>query len=91
LWNLWIIKVYKNDSTNPINIYVNGTLYTQGNSSAGASNLSVGGYKSAIGYKVSAPSEYFNGDIDIVRIYNKVLTVEEVKKNFHGIRGRYNL
>jgi hypothetical protein len=91
VWNHWIITVDKNDSTNPIKIYVNGTLYTQGNSSAGASNLSVGAYKSAIGYKVSAPSEYFNGEIDIVRIYNKVLTAEEVKKNFHGIKGKYNL
>ena len=91
VWNHWIITVDKNDTTNPIKIYVNGTLYTQGNSSAGASNLSVGAYKSAIGYKVSAPSEYFNGEIDIVRIYNKVLTAEEVKKNFHGIKGKYNL
>jgi hypothetical protein len=91
VWNHWIITVDKNDTTNPIKIYVNGTLYTQGNSSAGASNLSVGGYKSAIGYKVSVPSEYFNGEIDIVRIYNKVLTAEEVKKNFHGIKGKYNL
>jgi hypothetical protein len=91
VWNHWIITVDKNDTTNPIKIYVNGTLYTQGNSSTGASNLSVGAYKSAIGYKVSAPSEYFNGEIDIVRIYNKVLTAEEVKKNFHGIKGKYNL
>lgn len=91
VWNHWIITVDKNDSTNPIKIYVNGTLYTQGNSSASASNLSVGGYKSAIGYKVSSPSEYFNGEIDIVRIYNKVLTAEEVKRNFNGIKGKYNL
>lgn len=91
VWNHWIITVDKNDTTNPIKIYVNGTLYTQGNTSTGASNLSVGAYKSAIGYKVSAPSEYFNGEIDIVRVYNKVLTAEEVKKNFHGIKGKYNL
>jgi hypothetical protein len=91
VWNHWIITVDKNDTTNPIKIYVNGTLYTQGNTSADASNLSVGAYKSAIGYKVSAPSEYFNGEIDIVRIYNKVLTSNEVKSNFNSIRGKYNL
>lgn len=91
VWNHWIITVDKNDTTNPIKIYVNGTLHTQGNTSAGASNLSVGAYKSAIGYKVSAPSEYFNGEIDIVRIYNKVLTSNEVKSNFNSIRGKYNL
>jgi hypothetical protein len=90
-WNHWIITVDKNDTTNPIKIYVNGTLHTQGNTSGGASSLSVGGYKSAVGYKVSSPSEYFNGEIDIVRIYNKVLTPSEVKSNFQSIRGKYNL
>ncbi len=91
IWNHWIITVDKNDTTNPIKIYVNGTLHTQGNTSGGASSLSVGGYKSAVGYKVSSPSEYFNGEIDIVRIYNKVLTPNEVKSNFQSIRGKYNL
>ncbi len=91
VWNHWIITVDKNDTTNPIKIYVNGSLYTQGNTSGGASSLSVGAYKSAVGYKVSSPSEYFNGEIDIVRIYNKVLTPNEVKSNYHAIRGKYNL
>jgi len=86
-----LLRLDKNDTTNPIKIYVNGSLYTQGNTSGGASSLSVGAYKSAVGYKVSSPSEYFNGEIDIVRIYNKVLTPNEVKSNYHAIRGKYNL
>lgn len=90
-WNHWIITVDTNASSNPIKIYVNGSLYSQGNSTGTAAALNVGGYKSGVGYKVSSPSEYFNGEIDIVRVYNKVLTSEEVKSNYHAIRGKYNL
>jgi hypothetical protein len=90
-WNHWIITVDINAPSNPIKIYVNGSLYSQGNSTGTAAALNVGSYKSAVGYKISAPSEYFNGEIDIVRVYNKVLTSEEVKSNYHAIRGKYNL
>jgi hypothetical protein len=90
-WNHWIITVDINAPSNPIKIYVNGSLYSQGNSTGTAAALNVGSYKSSVGYKISAPSEYFNGEIDIVRVYNKVLTSEEVKSNYHAIRGKYNL
>jgi hypothetical protein len=91
VWNHWIITVDTTLSTNPIKIYVNGSLYSQGNSTGTAASLSVGGYKSAVGYKVSAPSEYFNGEIDIVRIYNRVLTADEARSNNLAIKGKYNL
>jgi hypothetical protein len=91
VWYHWIITVNINDTTNPIKIYVNGLLYSQGNSTGTAAALSVGGYKSAVGYKVSAPSEYFDGEIDTVRIYNRVLNSDEVSSNFNGIRSKYGL
>jgi len=34
---------------------------------------------------------YLNGEIGIARIYNKVLTAEEVAQNFNALRGRYGI
>ena len=91
VWYHWIITIDKNASTNPIKIYVNGTLYSQGDSSAGASNLNVGTHGAAVGYKVNSNSEYFDGDIKFVKVYDRVLTAKEIKSNFNAIKGRFNI
>jgi hypothetical protein len=31
------------------------------------------------------------GDISIFKVYNRLLSIDEIKKNFNAIRGRYNL
>ncbi len=90
-WYHWVITVDKNAGTNPIKIYVNGSLYTQGNSSASASNLNVGTHGSAIGYKLNANDEYFAGEIPIVRVYNRILQPDEISLNFAGYKRRYNI
>lgn len=33
----------------------------------------------------------FIGDISIFKVYNRLLSIDEIKKNFNAIRGRYNL
>jgi hypothetical protein len=64
--------------------YSQGTLAAQGDTSGGATNLNLGAYKAAVGYKVSAPSEYFDGQIEKVRVYPKALTAAEVAQNYYG-------
>ena len=91
VWYHWIITIDKNASTNPIKIYVNGDLYAQGNSSSGASNLNVGTHGAAVGYKLNSNNEYFDGNIKLVKVYNRVLTASEAKSNFNAIKGRYGL
>jgi hypothetical protein len=90
-WYHWVITVDKNAGTNPIKIYVNGSLYTQGNSSGSASNLSVGTHGSAIGYKLNANDEYFAGQIPVVRVYNRLLQPEEINLNFSGYKRRFGI
>ena len=34
---------------------------------------------------------YFNGEIDLVRTYNRALTASEIKSNFNAIKGRFNI
>jgi hypothetical protein len=82
-WYHWIITV-DTGSANPIKVYSQGVLAAQGDTSGGATNLNLGAYKAAVGYKVSAPSEYFNGQIEKVRVYPKVLTASEVLQNYYG-------
>jgi hypothetical protein len=90
-WYHWVITIDKNAGSNPIKIYVNGSLYTQGNSSGSASNLNVGTHGSAIGYKLNANDEYFAGQIPVVKVYNRLLDPEEVSLNFVAYKRRFNI
>jgi hypothetical protein len=91
VWYHWVIVVDKFRTTNTIKLYNNGTLYSEGNPSNGAVNLNVGNYASAVGYKLNANSEYFDGQIPIVRVYNRCLTPSEIKENYNGYKIRFNL
>ena len=91
VWYHWTITVQKNAGSNPIKVYVNGVLTAQGDSSAGASNLNVGTYGCAMGFKLNANGEYFDGDIKLVRVYNRVLGANEVASNFKGVKSRFNI
>jgi len=82
-WYHWVITV-DTGSANPIKVYSQGVLAAQGNTSGGATSLNLGAYKAAVGYKISSPSEYFNGQIEKVRVYPKVLTAAEVAQNYYG-------
>ena len=42
-----------------------------------------------IGYRTA--SEYFDGDISIVKLYNRDLSANEIKQNFEATRGRYGI
>ena len=68
------------------NLYVNGNLVaTSSFSSSGqATNTAV-----HIGYFQN--SRYFNGSVSISRIYNKSLTLNEIRQNFNATKGRFGL
>jgi hypothetical protein len=91
VWYHWVIVVDKNIGTNPVKIYVNGTLSAQGDTSAGTTNLNVGNYRAAMGYKLNANDEYFDGEIPITKIYNRALTAQEVRQNYQQYKTRFNL
>ena len=58
-----------------------GTINTNNN---GMSIGAYGGYNGSRDY-------YYNGDIAIVRVYNKVLTPAEVLNNYNALKGRFGL
>jgi hypothetical protein len=72
-------------------LYVNGILKNSdsatGTLATNAGGMSIGvfgGYSGSRGY-------YYNGDIAIVRVYNKELSASEVLTNYNSLKGRFGL
>lgn len=72
-------------------LYINGVLVnadTQtGTIATNANGISIGAYGGFNGSR----GYYYNGNIGIVKVYNKELTEIEVRQNFNALRGRYGL
>ena len=71
-----------------IYLYVNGNLVGSSGSAyspanATASNLLIGCY--------GVNTEVFNGQISVAKVYNRVLSAQEVQQNFNALRGRYGV
>jgi hypothetical protein len=73
-------------------IYINGVLvvsdtaaFTIPNAGNGCS-IGVSG-----GYSLGSPGYYYNGNIAIVKVYNKALSAAEVSQNFNALRGRFGI
>jgi len=70
-----------------INSSVAGTGTTVGTVATNASGMSIGahgGYSGTRGY-------YYNGDLAIAAVYNRVLTAAETVQNFNALRGRFSI
>lgn len=87
-WYNWLITVDTSLSSNKIKIYVNGVLSAQGNPSA---TLNAGADGARVGNKLSNSTEDFDGNIALVRAYNRVLTAAEVLQNFNAQKSRFGL
>jgi len=74
-------------SSNGLKTYLNGITSGTGTSPSGtttvANNLVVG--------KQDGGSWPFNGDIPLVKIYNKALTASEVQQNYDSLKTRFGL
>mgnify|MGYP000157893575 CR=1 FL=1 len=71
--------------------YINGQVAGTGTTAAtittntgGMSIGAYGGYSGTRGY-------YYNGNLSIAKVYNRVLSATEVQQNFNAMRGRYNI
>ncbi len=72
-------------------LYINGNLVNSdsqtGTIATNTNGISIGaygGYNGSRGY-------YYNGEIGLVRVYNRALSAAEVRQNFNAIRGRYGV
>ena len=72
-------------------LYVNGTVAGSGTAigtiSTNSGGMSIGAYG---GYS-GARYYYYNGNIAIIRVYNKVLSQTEILNNYNALKGRFGL
>ena len=69
-WEHWVIAV---NAPSNLKMYRNGNLVYNGSFANGGA-LNVGNAGLSIGYKLSSNSEYFDGQIRFVRVYNRTLS-----------------
>ena len=74
---------------NTAKMYINGNLdvtrtFNWSNTSDVTEYMGIGGHEDNPNYR-------FNGNISTVKVYDKVLTAEEVSQNYKSIRDRFNI
>jgi hypothetical protein len=62
-------------------IYQNGYAKSGALNGGSSANLTIG----------NGDANLFNGDIAVVRVYNRALTASEIQQNFNALRGRFNI
>jgi len=83
--NTWFNMVGVYDETNA-SMYINGALVSGPTAKTWntiANNAQVG--------RQTNGSEYWNGNIAQVSIYNRAITAAEIQQNFNALRGRYGI
>lgn len=95
-WNITLTV-----SSNEIVVYANGSVipnssitYNDGSSTTGNWLLRNAGAVYIGKNAISSPANrvmYFNGDLAIVKIYNRSLSLTEVQQNYNALKGRFNL
>lgn len=79
------------DNTGNIQIFINGILETVDPNAGRTWNHGLGLLRIGDCYNSMGVPAEFNGEIPVVKIYNKALTAEEVQKNFKVIQKRFNI
>lgn len=69
-----------------VKIYINGILE---NTYTRSGTFTPGVLR--VGSNNAGSSEFFNGDLPLVKVYNRALTATEVASNYKAIKGRFNI
>ena len=72
----------------------NAKIYVNGVEVQGTSTTSTANFTAASGVsvgKVFSSDRFFDGEIPVMRVYSRALSADEIKENFQGFRGRFNI
>jgi frataxin-like iron-binding protein CyaY len=73
-------------------LYINGILVTSSTPISTIRTLTQGVSIGCLGgYSSGSRFQFYNGSLSTCRVYNKVLTPEEIQQNFNATRGRYGI
>ena len=87
-WYYGAVSVSGTLSSPVVNIFVNGTTYTY--SLSAMSSTPFTGNNHCVGGNVYI-AEYFDGNISQVQIYNRALSIAEIRQLYNATKGRYGL
>lgn len=87
---VFTFKTGTNTINDAIRSYFNGVADVSV-SMQSAGSLTYGSTSSPISVGLNASGTYFNGDIPLLRVYNRALTANEVQQNFASCAGRFGL
>jgi hypothetical protein len=87
--NIWYHVVFAYSSITGSTLYVNGTLQSVNNTNLGTHDGGTSG-NMLIGSDTNL-GNWGKGNIDVVKMYDKVLTTQEVQQNFEALRERYGI
>ena len=83
--NTWHHIIYSYDGSTTAfyfdSVYQNGYAKSGALNGGSSADLTIG----------NGDTNLFNGDIAIVRVYNRALTSSEIQQNFNALRGRYGI
>ena len=83
--NKWHHLIYSYDGSTTAfyfdSVYQNGYAKSGALNGGSSADLTIG----------NGDAYLFNGDIAVVRVYNKALTASEVQQNFNALRGRFGI
>ena len=80
-----------NSSTGAAVAYINGAVLSSGNLTAGSISYSTPPLIIGAGYGASPLGEYFAGSIYNVKIYNTILSAQQVQQNYNAVKSRFGL
>jgi hypothetical protein len=80
-----------NSSTGAAIAYLNGSVLSSINHTAGAISYSSPPVLIGASYGASPFGEFFTGSIYSVKIYNKILSASEILQNYNQLKSRFNL
>lgn len=93
--NTWqhVLVTYDNSNTRAgVTFYVNGTQVSKsaGGADGGGTAASEAGLAAGIGSEINTDTRVFDGTIDEVRVYNRMLTFDEIKRLYNQGASRVN-
>ena len=87
--NVWVYLCCVVDSGTPTYMYINNTSYTASRAN-GSSSFNISGAQNVdIARRTDSTSQYIDGQISNLHVYNRALSSEEVLKNYNATKWRF--
>ena len=86
-----IVYTFKSSTGNVVS-YSNGSQYSNVTNSSYSWNIPTDSTRTYIGYNTQGGwGNYINMDIPVIKVYNNVITEQEVNQNFNAYKNRFNI